>query len=457
MTDSVLKILQVSTADRGGGAERIAMNLHERYIARGHQATMSVGRKTGNDPDVIEIPNASARNTWARFWAGASYQLHSYEHRLGGTRPLRSLADAIGRPDAWLDGQLGREHFGFPGTGALVDTQTRTPDVIHLHNLHGGYFDLRQLPRISQHAPVFVTLHDAWMLSGHCAHSLGCDRWQAGCGECPAIGTYPAVKRDATARNWRRKSDIYADSHVYLTAPSQWLMDKAKRSMLAPAVRDSRVIPNGVDLTVFCPGDRALARHRLALPENAYVILFAANGIRRSDFKDFDTLREAVRQIGQAAADRPVLCVALGEAGETQHIGGSRIQFVAPQSDSEVVADYYRAADVYAHAAKEDTFPTTVIEAMACGIPVVGSDVGGIPEQIDHGRTGLLAAAGDSALFAAYVTTLLNNPGLRRSLGEQAAEVATQRFDLDTQVESFLVWYEQVARNVQPLNTRRAA
>lgn len=457
MTNNPLNILQVSTADLGGGAERMALNLHERYIARGHDASLAVGRKSSHDQQIVQIPNAQMRSIWARFWAGASYQLHTHEHRLGSTRRLRAVTDTIGHPRAWLDGQLGREHFGYPGTKQLAGLAEASPDLIHLHNLHGGYFDLRQLPEISRLAPVFITLHDAWMLSGHCAHALGCDRWETGCGGCPSLDTYPAIKRDATAKNWRLKRDIYARSRVYLTAPSKWLLEKAKRSMLAPAVLESRVIPNGVDLDVFFPGDAALARHRLALPENAYVILFAANGIRRSDFKDFETLREAVRLVGEKIDKRPVLCVALGEAGETQHVGRARVQFVAPKSDPAVVADYYRAADVYAHAAKEDTFPTTVIEAMACGTPVVASDVGGIPEQVQHGQTGLLVEPNDAARFGAYLTMILKNQGLRRSLAEQSIEAARRLFDLNTQVDRSLEWYEQVVGSVRSQDARMAA
>ncbi len=457
MTRPGLSILQVSTADHGGGAERIAMNLHRRFQSRGHQATLAVGRKTGDDDAVALIPNDASRNRWSRFWAGVSYQLHTHEHRLGSTRRLRTVTDAIARPNAWLDAQLGREHYGYPGAASLTSLPKHPPDLIHLHNLHGGYFNLRQLPRLSRQAPVFVTLHDAWMLAGHCAHSLGCDRWQSGCGSCPSLGTYPAVRRDATGRNWRRKRDIYAHSRVYLVAPSKWLMDKVKRSILAPAVLDSRVIPNGVDRSVFNPGDQALARHHLALPENAHIVLFAANGIRQSDFKDFETLREAVRVVGESVTDRPVICVALGEAGETQQIGRAKVRFIAPQADPSTVADYYRAADVYAHAAKEDTFPTTILEAMACGTPVVASDVGGIPEQVDHGQTGLLTGAGDAQLFGAYLAMLLKNKGLREAFAEQAVETAAKKFDLDTQTDRYLAWYGQVVRNVRSQGTRQAA
>jgi len=461
VTKHGLNILQVNTADFGGGAERVAMNLHRRYLDMGHSATMAVGRisagNCGNDDTVVQIGNAQARNAWARAWSGLSYQLHTHEHRLGNTRRMRAITDSIARPKAWADAQLGREHFGHPGTSDLLGLTPHRPDLIHLHNLHGDYFDLRELPGLSKRVPVFVTLHDAWMLAGHCAHSLGCDRWQTGCGNCPSLGTYPAVKRDATAGNWQRKQNIYAKTRLYLAAPSKWLLDKAERSMLAPAVLDAKVIPNGVDPRIFHPGNTAEARHRLALPENAYVVLFAANGIRRSDFKDYQSLRDALGLLGQTVNDRPIHCVALGEAGESEQIGRSRIQFVAAQSDPNVVADYYRAADVYAHAAKEDTFPTTVIEAMACGTPVVASDVGGIPEQVDHGQTGMLVPVGDATLFSAYLRMLLRHPGLRHSFGKQASKSANERFNLETQADSLLDWYEQVVHNVRSQGTRIAA
>jgi glycosyltransferase involved in cell wall biosynthesis len=217
------------------------------------------------------------------------------------------------------------------------------------------------------------------------------------------------------------------------------------------------VIPNGVDQSVFHPGSLAEARHRLALPENAYVVLFAANGIRRSDFKDYKTLRDAIGKLGQAVTDRPILCVALGEAGEEERIGRARVRFIAPESDPAVVADYYRAADIYAHAAREDTFPSAVIEAMACGTPVVASEVGGIPEQIDHGHTGLLVPAGDAAIFSAYLAMVLRNPGLQQSFSAEGVKTVTERFNLETQAHRSLAWYRQVVRNVRSQGTRLAA
>ena len=120
------------------------------------------------------------------------------------------------------------------------------PDIIHAHNLHGQYFGLRFLTQHSHQIPVLITLHDAWLLSGHCAHSVDCERWRTGCGKCPDMSLQPPVEQDATAHNWRRKKHIFENSRLYISTPSQWLMDKVHQSILEPAIVESRVVPNGI-------------------------------------------------------------------------------------------------------------------------------------------------------------------------------------------------------------------
>src|SRR5207253_206964 len=109
------------------------------------------------------------------------------------------------------------------------------------------------------------------------------------------LSIYPAIPRDATAANWCRKRDLLARSRLHVITPSQWLMDKVQDSIVHPAVASAHVIPNGVDLTIFRPAaDRAAARHELSLPQDATILLFAANGIRSNPFKDYPTLRAAL-------------------------------------------------------------------------------------------------------------------------------------------------------------------
>lgn len=295
-----------------------------------------------------------------------------------------------------------------------------------------------------------MTLHDAWLLGGHCAHSLGCERWQTGCGECPEPSRYSPIARDASAENWRRKRDIYAACRLHVATPCQWLMDRVERSMLARGVAEARVIPYGVDLSVFRTGDRTAARDAAGLPQDARVLLFAASGIRENAWKDYRTLRAAVARLGERPAGQRLVFVALGEDGPAERIGAAEIRFVPFQKAPEAVATYYQAADVYVHAARADTFPNAVLEALACGTPVAATRVGGIPEQVrcweeaGERSTGVLTPVGDAAGLATAVERLLSDEKLRRRMGENAAGDARARFDLNREVEEYLGWYEEL-------------
>lgn len=414
-------VLQVNSADSAGGAEKVGFDLHKAYLGRGLQAWLAVGRKHTRETSVLAMSNAAAgKGSWP------------IARRLA--RWLRTV-----RADS-----RGHESFEHPATWRLLDMPPARPDVLHLHNLHGYYFDLRALPWLSGQVPTFLTMHDPWLLAGHCAHSFDCERWRTGCGQCPNLRIYPAIRSDATAHNWTVKRDIYRGSRVYLATPSRWLMDRVSASMLAPAVIEGRVIPNGVDLRHFHPADRAAARAAVGLPQDAKVLLFAANGIRANMWKDYHTMRAAVAALAERNEGGELLFVALGETAPSERIGRAEIRFVPFQTDAARVAQYYQAADVYLHAAKVDTFPNVVLEALACGIPVVATAVGGIPEQINAGRTGFLSPAGDGEAMAVATGRLLSDEGLRLRMGVEAAADARARFSLDRQVDEYLGWYERV-------------
>lgn len=203
-----LSILQVSTADIGGGAERIAWNLHHIYRARGHCAWLAVGRKRSDDPDVLLIPNQDQCRGWSRFWWGLHSRLQSLDGRMRGARPLSRLAHVLADPGAMVDGYRGVEDFRFPGTWQLLKLTTQPPDVVHCHNLHGDYFDLRAISMLSHQVPMILTLHDEWLLTGHCACTLGCERWKTGCGPVRILPSTPLC-------DGMRPSTIGSESKVY--------------------------------------------------------------------------------------------------------------------------------------------------------------------------------------------------------------------------------------------------
>ena len=410
-----LRVLQVNTGDTVGGAARVSRSLFESYRARGHASWLAVGHKLVDDPDVLAIPNEPAPG-----------------------RLLRVIGKTV-------EAQLGIEDFRFPGTAHLMALTPEEPDIVHCHNLHGQYFDLRALAWLSQKVPVVLTLHDAWLLTGHCAHSLDSERWKTGCGHCPYLWLYPAVKRDATAYNWRRKQQIYASSRLFVATPCRWLMEMVEQSMLSTAVVEGCIIPNGVDLSIFVPANREAARARLGIRLDARVLLFAGQGLRDNMWKDFETVRLAMARIAQRLSGDRLVLIGLGGDGPTEQIGEAEIHFVPYQKESSVVASYYQAADAYVHAARADTFPSSVLEALACGTPVVATAVGGIPEQIEDGQTGFLVGQGDVDAFARQLVRVLSDEELRRNMSRRAAEVARRRFDLEQQADAYLGWYDQLA------------
>jgi glycosyltransferase involved in cell wall biosynthesis len=442
-------ILQVNSTDVGGGAEQVALTLHREYARRGHRSSLVVGSARTGEEGIVELDDDALRGTWARSWREVARALAPLDRRVPGAGPLRrSLPLVVGRPRNWWATRRGHEDFDHPATSQLLAIAGSSPDVIHAHNLHWGrrgYFDLRALESLSSERPFFLTLHDAWLLSGHCAHSFDCERWLTGCGKCPDLSIYPSIARDATAFNWRRKRDIYARTRLRVATPSRWLMDKVERSILAAGIAEARVIPYGIDLRNFHSADKTLARHELGLPTDRPIVMFAATGLRSNPFKDVPLLRAAIA----TASDEPLLFLAVGEDGPQEHHGQAVIRFVPPQ-EHRTMARFYQAADVYVHAARADTFPLVILEAMACGTPIVATAVGGIPEQVIDGETGRLVPAGEVRAFAEALRGLLTDDARRRAMGAAAAADAAQRFALSRMVDAYLEWYAEVAADDRP-------
>ncbi len=457
------RILHINEADAGGGAQVIARTMMQAARAADRESWLLVNRKLTEDPAVLPIPRSGGGPA---AWRSTCQALAGLGDRLPG-RPGRAFGRAARlaeQPFDALDWLWGREPFHRPLTRRLTEIAPGRPDLIHAHNLHHAYFDLRALPELSKRAPLVMTLHDEWLLTGHCAGTIGCDKWRHGCGGCPDLGRYPPLRRDRTAANWRRKAEIYKRSRLFVSTPSQWLMSRVEESMLAQGIAERRVIHNGIDTATFRTGDRQAARQRFDLPADAYVLLFAANGMKSNIYKDYPTIREALRQLTRTVPDRQVVLLALGDEAGDPEADGVDIRFLGLTNRQDVVRDAYKAADLYLHAARSDNFPTTILEALAAGRPVVATAVGGIPEQIRslalpgsdttqstvplEQATGTLVEKGDATAMAAASRALLTDPSLRSRLAANAARDAQDRFDIAVQTRAYLDWYDELVERI---------
>jgi glycosyltransferase involved in cell wall biosynthesis len=454
-----MNILQVSTSDGGGGAHKIAVALQGGLRQRGHGSWMAVGTKTSDNPNVYPIPRGVGPSPTRLLFDAAALAVGPLVGRVPGSKRTRQALRApnpIGYARArWT----GREYFDYPGSRKILELPPVTPDIVHLHNLHTEYFDLRSLSDLSRAVPVAITLHDEWTYTGHCAYGMDCERWRIGCGECPHLRIYPSVRRDATHENWLAKRAIYEGSRLYVSAPSAWLLDRARESILAAGAASFRVIPNGIDQGVFRPIGHGAARDLLGLPHAPLILLFTANMVSKNKFKDVGTVVAAAERVALQVQDRELLLIALGGKGPARALHNGELRFVPYESDPVRVAAYYQAADVYLHAANADTFPTTILEALSTGTPVVATAVGGIEEEVRSlagapgawagagvdrsAATGVLVPAHDPVAMAAATVALMADDELRAQLGRNAAEDAAARFGLAGQLDATLAWYAE--------------
>jgi glycosyltransferase involved in cell wall biosynthesis len=447
-------VLQVNTTDVGGGAAAIAFGLHSHYRKRGLTARMAVGVKRSQDPTVFEIPNEENRGTWTRSWAAASGLLNPLVGRVRGADRTRTMIRDIGSPARALKRRLGKDDFDYPGTSRILESAS--PDILHLHNLHGDYFDLRALPSLARSTPTLVTLHDSWLLGGSSPNPFG----DGTLGPNDEITVSLTPPRDDTAENWMQKRKIYRDTKMVVVSPSRWLADLAKQSILAEAATKILVISNGIDQQVFRPGSRMAARAGLSFDQSVFLVLFAANGIRNNGFKDYPTIRAAVQSLSRSLGEGRFEFVGVGDDGPPEHFPNGRISFV-PHVDRSKIAQYYQAADVYLHAARSDNFPNTVLEALSCGTPVVATAVGGIPEQVcafggypqanpafggfslDE-ATGILVGRGEGERLGIAAAWLAANRDIREKLAQNAAADASRRFSIDRQADDYLSLYDEM-------------
>jgi glycosyltransferase involved in cell wall biosynthesis len=448
------QIVQVNLqADRGGDG-RIVSDLHHQYRALGYSTSLMLGRGAVPEGGIPLRPDAY-RSRWARAWLGSAATSAPPSLDRSG---LAKLKRWIAEPRRRWRIRSGFEDFDFPTTvPAIAQVIREGPSILHFHNLHGGYFDLRALPVLNALAPVVLTLHDQWTFTGHCAHSFECERWTLGCGECPDLTIYPGIPRDRTAENFIAKREIFSHARLHLAAPSRWLMERAERSLLSTAIVEKKVIPNGVDTRIFHPGDAVVERARLGLPVESRIILCANKVARSSHWSNEELFLSTLRYLAQEGPSDITLVLLGSERGFDDRMEGIRVIHRPYEQVVETVAGYYRASDIYLHPAGAGTFPTTVLESLACGVPVVATDVGGIPEQVRSLvaakeasgsprtlATGILVDPQDRTGLGRAIERLMLDSELRTSLGENGARTAMTQFSITVQAQRYLDWYQEI-------------
>lgn len=291
------------------------------------------------------------------------------------------------------------DRHGFGSAGATKEFIRQldkiNPDIINLHNIHGYYLNIELMADwlIRHNRPVVWTFHDCWPFTGHCTYfdSVGCNRWTTGCHDCPNRQTYPSAWfHDNSRKNFIRKKELFnAIPQLTIVVPCQWMANNVSRSFF----KDKRtvIIYNGVNTEIFKPtaADRAQQLKRSLQLEGKRVILGVANvWEKRKGLDDFKKMASLLRY-----DERIVL---IGTNKKQIASLPDRIIGIGRIENMTRLAEFYSMADAFINPTYDDNFPTTNIEALACGTPVVTYDTGGSPEAVSP-TTGAIVAKGDVA------------------------------------------------------------
>ena len=308
-------------------------------------------------------------------------------------------------------------------------------DVVHLHTV-ADWFDVpRWLESLPPGIGVVISLHDMWHVSGGCFLYRGCDLYSDTCSPCPILTT--PFNRFLAKDEQRRKLHAYRDRRAQFVANSQWLGGLAQQSAIVKASGGLRVIPPGIDTTIFKPQDKSLCRKHLGLPESAFVI--ATGGASLTDTNK--NVPWLFQQLSHLPDLRGVIVLAFGE-GTIPAPARLNVRFTGGVRSRYDLARLLAAADVFVSASLMETYGLTLVEAMACATPVVAFRVGGIPEAAPEGQGAMLCAPQDGAALMEAIMKLRNSAQLREMLGAAGHETVRIR----NQLSSFSKLFERVYR-----------
>ncbi|WP_339923352.1 glycosyltransferase [uncultured Cyclobacterium sp.] len=317
------------------------------------------------------------------------------------------------------------------GSDVTTHEWIQNADYIYVHWILGGFLSIEGLEKIAKlNKPMILVMHDMWTITGGCFHSFECQKFLSHCGNCPM---FPDDKeKDLSYKQFEEKFKFYHKyDNLFFVAPSKWLFNLANEGAL---LKDKPVfrIPNPLDTNLFKPFDKQVAKKILNIDKYQHVISFGANKIT-SPYKGWKYLMAALKDLKENHPDLNI-CLLIFGSGPNKEIQESipfPCEFMGFIRDDYTTNLVYNASDVFVAPSLADNLPTTILESLACGTPVVGFDVGGIPDMIDHLKNGYLAKYKDEKDLSIGLKYCLSNKLEGYLLPEfQKSEIVNQHLAL---------------------------
>ena len=384
-----MKILHINTSDTAGGAAIAAMRLHKAMLAAGIDSTFFCLNRTINDDErILTVDKKTKMKTRT---VDLAQQMLFRKAVLSDARGLFSNM------------KLGYKLSKFVN---LDDY-----DVIYIHWVNGGFLSLKGLEEICKTGKkIFWFMHDMFPITGGCHHSFDCKRYTQNCGECPYMKH--SCKSDFSYKQLKLKhKTLEKYPNLSFISPSKWLYECTKSSSLAKG-HNVYHIPNLLDPAVFRPLEKDFCREVLNLPKDKKIILFGADSALTNPYKGFEYLVKAMGKFktdSHIKADELLLVIFGSSYNKTiDDLLPFETRFMGALHDGIAISLLYNSASVFCIPSVAENFANTILEAINCHTPVVGFNVGGIPDIVGT-DTGYLAEYKNADDFAKGISYVLDN------------------------------------------------
>lgn len=415
-----MRVLIVNTSENTGGAAVAANRLKEALNNNGIKAKMLVRDKESDDITVAQL-NKSWHQKWDFLWE--RFVIYMRLHFKRDNLFLIDIANA--------------------GTDITKTREFKEADVIHLSWINQGMLSLKGIRKILEsNKPVVWTMHDLWPASSICHYARNCRNYEKQCGNCPLLPGNGS-SNDLSARIWKKKRKILERNSILFVTCSRWLADKAKKSGLLSGQKVIS-IPNPIDSRAFTKENREEARLYAGLPEGKKLILFVSQRVTDKR-KGMDYFITAINKMVEAHPEMKDNCGIAILGGKAEELADKLPLPSYPLgyvSEEKKIASIYNTVDLFVLPSLEDNLPNTIMEAMACGVPCVGFNTGGIPEMIDHLKNGYVAEYKSSDDLARGIHWVLSEAD-HQSLSNEAMKKVNQCYSQYAVAMKYIEAYNQ--------------
>jgi glycosyltransferase involved in cell wall biosynthesis len=289
-----------------------------------------------------------------------------------------------------------------------------------------------------------------WAFTGGCHYSQDCDRYTASCGVCPQL--HSNKNWDLSRWVWQRKAKAWRNLNLTIVALSSWLGKCASSSSLFNDLR-VEIIPNGIDTTKYRAIERHVARELLQLPQDKHLVLFGSVKATSDKRKGFHLLQPALQDLGKSGWHDELELVIFGVSQPANPPEfGFKVHYLGTLSDDLSLALVYSAADVFVLPSTQENLANTVMEAIACGIPCVAFNIGGMPDMIEHQKNGYLAQPYKIEDLAQGIAWVLENEERHQKLSHRSREKVEQEFTLELQAHRYFSLFKEVSNECDRQN-----